>query len=306
MKYRPLGKTNLRVSGVSLGTVELGVQYGIAVPGDFGRPPEDDAVRLLAEAADAGINFFDTAPGYGESERLLGQALGRRADCFFATKVSVPRAGNVRAAIESSIESSLKTLRRDAIDVVQIHNATLEVLRQGELAAILQDARQRGIVRFLGASVYTEDEALAVLEDDRFDVLQVAFNILDQRMAAHVFPAARRAGVGVLVRSAFLKGVLTDKAWHLPPELSVLQSAAEKVKDAVAGSWDAMPEVALRFCLSAPEVGTVLVGARTRMELQQALKAESQGPLSAEILETARGLALADERLLNPSTWPVA
>lgn len=314
MKYRPLGRTGLQVSEVALGTVELGVQYGIDVPGDFGRPPEDEAVRLLAEAADAGINFFDTAPGYGESERLLGKALGDRPDCLFATKVAVPRAADrslqrgpaLREAIESSLERSRRAMRRDVLDVVQIHNATVEVVRDGEMTEVLQDARQEGLIRFLGASVYTEEEALAVVEDGRFDVLQVAYSILDQRMADRVFPAAQCAGVGVLVRSAFLKGVLTAKARHLPAALESLRHAADRVKDKLAGSWEAVPETALRFCLSAPEVSTVLVGARTLAELRQALTAAAHGPLSSDLHAQARLLAFTDTQLLNPSNWPLA
>ncbi len=306
MRMQRLGRTGLSVSAIALGTVEIGVNYGIAMPGEFGRPSEEASVRLLVAAADAGINLFDTAPAYGESERLLGRALAGRPECRIATKVSLPRTGDARAAIETSLRNSCAALRRDVLDIVQIHNATTDVLRRGEVAATLDAARARGQVRCLGASVYTVDEALAVIADGRFDMLQVAFNLLDQRMAERVFPAARRAGVGILVRSAFLKGVLTEKARHLPTELAPLRNAAENVKNAMADSWDALPEVALRFCLSTPDVGSVLVGARTRAELDQALNAESQGPLPADILEMARGLAMKDERLLNPSTWPVA
>ena len=301
-----LGRTGLHVSRMALGTVEMGIDYGIAAPGEFGRPTENEAVRLLEEAADAGINFFDTAPAYGESERLLGRALGHREDCFFATKVTIPQTGDVVAAIELSLRESGKRLQRDVLDIVQIHNATLDVLRSGEVTAALQNARQNGAIRFLGASVYAVDEALAVVNDGRFDILQVAYNILDQRMADRVFSAARRAGVGVLVRSAFLKGVLTDKAQHLPVGLELLRQAADRVKNELAGSWAAMPETALRFCLSAPEVSTVLVGVRTLAELKEALKAATAGSLAPDLCARAHSMALTDERLLNPSNWPVA
>ncbi len=313
MNYRLLGKTGLRISIVALGTVSLGVEYGIEVPGEFGRPTEAEAIRLLQQAADAGINLFDTAPAYGKSEQLLGVALGSHHECYLATKVSVPIDSNgnpmhgpgLRQAVLYSLESSLRALQRDVLDIVQIHNATLDVIAQGEMAQVLLDAQQQGKVRFLGASVYTEAEALAVIEADYFDMLQVAYNVLDQRMARRVFSAAEQAGVGIMVRSAFLKGALTAKARWLPPELTELRQAAERSKDVLGGSWRSLPEMALRFCLSAPQVATVLVGARTIQELKQALAAAESGTLPEEVLARTPSLALTDEHLLNPSYWPV-
>lgn len=313
MDYRPLGKTGLQVSAITLGTVSLGVEYGIEAPGEFGRPAEADSIRLLQQAADAGINLFDTAPAYGESERLLGQALGRRDDCIIATKVSIPQDADGRSlhgislwqALEASLENSMRALQRDVLGIVQIHNATLDVIAQGEMAEGLLGARQEGKVRFLGASVYTEAEALAVIEAGYFDVLQVAYNVLDQRMAWRVFPAAEQAGVGVIVRSALLKGTLTAKAQWLPPELAELRQAAERARDVLAGSWQSLPEMALRFCLSASQAATVLVGVRTFEELRQALSVAEAGQLSEEMLTQTAALALADERLLNPLYWPV-
>lgn len=314
MNYRSLGRTDLQISDLAFGTVSLGMDYGIGVSEQFGRPDEADAIQLLCRAADAGINLFDTAPAYGESERLLGLALGRRHDCVIATKVSIPqdadgrplRGISLRQAVEASLGNSLRALQRDVLDIAQIHNASLDAIAQGEMAEILLGARQEGKVRFLGASVYTEEEAMAVIEAGCFDVLQVAYNGLDQRMARRVFPAAERAGVGIIVRSAFLKGALTAKAQWLPPELTELRQAAERARDVLAGSWQSLPEMALRFCLSALQVATVLVGVRTLEELRQALSAAEAGRLSEEMLTQAAALALTDERLLNPSHWPMA
>lgn len=312
LNYRPLGKTSLQVSVIALGTVSLGLDYGIEAPGEFGRPAEADAIRLLQQAADAGISLFDTAPAYGESERLLGQALRSYPQCYIATKVPVPMDANgspmrntpLRRAVQGSMENSLHALQRNVLDIVQIHNATADIIAQGEMAEALLQAQKQGKVRFLGASVYGEEAALAAVEAGCFDVIQVAYNVLDQRMARRVFPAAERAGVGILVRSALLKGALTAKARWLPPELAELRQAAERAMDILAGSWQSLPEAALRFCLSAPQVATVLIGARTPEELRPALAAAEAGPLSEEVLARTPALALAEERWLNPTYWP--
>jgi aryl-alcohol dehydrogenase-like predicted oxidoreductase len=307
VKYRALGRTGLTVSALSLGTVSLGVDYGIEAPGDFGRPAEADAVRLLRSAVDRGITLVDTAPGYGDSERLIGVAVGGDARVIIATKVNVTGAASgFGRTVIASIESSLKALKREVIDIVQIHNATSELIADGPMTEALLEAQRRGLARAIGASVYGEDAALAVIRAGPFSVLQVAFNALDQRMARAVLPAADAAGVGVIIRSAFLKGALTPKAQFLPASLAPLREAAIRARDTLAGgAWDRLPDAAMRFCLSAPRVASVLTGARTIAELEAAVAAEIAGPLDPSALADAARLALTDERLLNPSTWSI-
>lgn len=313
MEYRTLGRTNLSVSSISLGTVALGLDYGIAAPGNFGRPDPEAALRLLQEAREAGINFFDTAPAYGSSEALLGQALGNDPGCIIATKVSIPPendpcwadAGRLKGTLRASLQKSLRRLNREVLDVVQLHNPTPEILGRWELLEVLLEARQRGMVRFLGASVYGEAAAQAVLAAGCFEVLQVAFNLLDQRLSRRIFPAAQQQGVALVVRSAFLKGVLTQKARWLPPELLPLRKAVARTRRLLHVSWEGLPELALRYCLSVPGPSTVLVGVRTSPELGQALQALRAGTLSDSCLQQARSLGLKEERWLNPSLWPL-
>ena len=293
---RTLGRTGLRVSSIGFGTVSLGVDYGIAAPGQFGRPRDEDSIEILQRSFANGVTLYDTAPAYGESERLLGAAL--HGNAIVATKVSIG------TDVEASLQRSCVRLEREQLELVQIHNATVEILRGGDLLDALEEARARGKIRFIGASVYSEAEALAAIECGRIDVLQVAYNLLDQRMAARVFPAAQAAGVGVLVRSAFLKGALTEKAAHLPDALAALRRAAETARDALGIDWVGLPEMALRFCLSHPAVSAVLFGARTNDELDAALAFAKAGPLPADLLQRTTELALSDDDLLNPAKWP--
>jgi aryl-alcohol dehydrogenase-like predicted oxidoreductase len=310
--YRMLGRTRLQVSAIGLGTVELGMGYGISLPGVSRQPQRSEALAVLRRAARAGINFFDTAPGYGESEELLGEALREFPECYIATKVGIrnpdgsrlPRS-QIRTAVERSLEESLLRLGREVLDIVQIHNATRELLKEGELLGALQAGRQQGKVRFLGASVYTEADALAAVETGLLDVLQVPYNILDQTMEERVLPFAAQAGVGVVVRSALLKGLLTPAAEYFPSELTPLRQAAERARGALSASWKSLPTLALRFCISAPQVCATLVGVRSQEELEQAIGAWEAGPLPPELLSLAPSLAVSDKQMLNPSNWPV-
>jgi aryl-alcohol dehydrogenase-like predicted oxidoreductase len=124
-------------------------------------------------------------------------------------------------------------------------------------------------------------------------------------MVHDVMPLAAAAGLGVVVRSAFLKGALTPKAPWLPHALDRLRDAAGRVRDVLAaGSWDRLPQAAIRFCLSAPHVSSVLAGARTLAELEAALDAEAAGPLADDAMARAAGLAIDEDELVNPSRWP--
>jgi aryl-alcohol dehydrogenase-like predicted oxidoreductase len=308
---RPLGTSGLQVSAVSMGTVELGLDYGIQVPGQGRRPTERDAIRLLQESADSGINLFDTAPSYGEAENIVGRALGHRQDTIISTKIHQPceeegqflHGSRLQNRVEQSLRHSLQALNREVLDVVHIHNATVEIFDDGGLLQELVKAKEKGLVRFIGCSVYQQDEALAGIQTGVLDVLQVAYNLLDQRMAEMVFPLAQEAGVGIMARSAYLKGVLTEKAQWLPSSLSSLRQAVDAVTTQLNISWVSLPGAALRFCLSHPQVATVLVGIQNEKELESALQAVDLGELEPEELAKAQELGLTDEDLLNPSTW---
>jgi aryl-alcohol dehydrogenase-like predicted oxidoreductase len=291
--------------------VSLGIDYGIA-PGQFGRPSEATAIALLRRARDSDVTLYDTAPAYGDSERLVGAALGDDLGAILATKITVPRAGDgsvlrgdaLAAAVHASLSHSRTQLRRQRLDLVQIHNATVDLIEDGELLTLLASARERGELAAVGASVYREDEALAAVGSRRVQVIQVAYNVLDQRMAARVFAEAARHGVGVLVRSAFLKGALTEKAALLPPSMAPLRDAAERARAAFGVDWAELSKMSLRFCLSDPRIASVLVGVANDAELQAALEAAHEGPLPPELLTAARSVAIDDDRWLNPSRWP--
>jgi hypothetical protein len=136
------------------------------------------------------------------------------------------------------------------------------------------------------------------------DTLQVALNLLDHRMMPSVLPEAREHNVGVLARSAFLKGALTERARLLPGSLQALAEASNRAREVLEESWESMPGTAVRFCLAVPGIHSVLIGLRSAAELAAALAAEKRGALPDAIMRKAEVLKLNDESLLNPSHWP--
>jgi len=308
MEYSSLGRTGLRVSNLALGTAAFGLEnYGIHEPGEGSRLCEDQAIGLVRAAVEKGINFFDTARGYGESEAVLGKGLSDSGSCIIATKVGISATESFAAlnrTVLESIETSLKALHRDVLDVVQIHNATQDILERGEILDVLERAREAGKLKFVGASVYGESAALAAIHSGRVDVLQIALNLLDQRMLATVIPEARKSGVGVVARSAYLKGALTERAKFLPDGLRSLAEASDRMRDRLGETWESLPGAALRFCLSVPGVHSVVVGLRSLPELAAALAAQDAGPLDSAVLRKTDLLKLNDDQLLDPSYWP--
>jgi aryl-alcohol dehydrogenase-like predicted oxidoreductase len=309
MQFVELGASGLRVSRVGVGTAAFGLEhYGIPTPGEDAVDAAK-AVATLRAAADSGINFFDTAPGYGPSEEILGEALAGFPDCILATKIAVPEDSGTMATqevsgiVNASLDASRRALRREVLDVVQIHNATLEILRDGPLLEALERARDDGKVRCIGASVYGAGTALAALRSGKIQVLQLAVSVLDQRMCNRVLPEAEQAGVGVLTRSALLKGALSKRARWLPESLRPVAEASARVVAGLSTTWDELPAMAMRFCMTLRGAHTVLVGVRSEAELQECLKAENVGPLPPSLMGVAHSLALNDEQLLNPSFW---
>jgi 1-deoxyxylulose-5-phosphate synthase len=286
MPYRTLGRTQLSVSALALGTVELGMDYGIDAPGHFGRPSEMAAIDLVHAALDAGINFIDTARAYGESEAVLGTALqGRRDRVVLATKValhqpdgSVPTGPALRHHMLDSLETSLRLLQTDYVDLWQIHNVDAAVLAQHpEIAGIFDEVRRSGKIRAGGGSFYGAELPAQALDLDIFDVLQVTFSVFDQRLASYVFPQAQAQNVGVLVRSVLLKGALTERAEFLPDHLEPLRARSRHYRRLIAeaGLGLTAPQAAIAFALAQPQISAVLVGIRSQEELAENLPALS-------------------------------
>ena len=307
MKYNKLGKTEIMVSALGLGTVELGSNYGIKKPDNFGKPEEKHSIYLLHKAADMGINLFDTAPSYGNSEKLLGKAFANRKDCIIATKINIPPKGeNIERYIQSSLSKSCKNLKKKYLDIVQVHNATFKTFSHSDIFEIFLKEKSKGNLRFIGASVYEPENALAAIKSGMIDVLQIAYNILDQRMGKEVLVEAESKGIDILNRSVFLKGVLTERVKYLPEHCEPLKRAVENLKKKMNfTSWGDLSDFALRFVLSNSKITSVLVGICNEAELDFALNAFNKGKLNNHELNLAYSCEINNDFWLNPSNWEI-
>jgi D-threo-aldose 1-dehydrogenase len=293
---------------LGIGTAALAVPYG--PPGaEQSAPVPAVARRTLLAAWERGVRFFDTAPAYGEAEALVGAALDGREDCIVASKLTIPRGGwealspsETRVHVRASTQASLRALRRERLNVLQIHNATEALIRRGAVVAALAELRQEGFVDRLGATVYGEADALVAVADRQLDVVQVAFSALDRRPEGRVLPAAVAAEKAVVARSLLLHGVLSAAGRDLHGPFAPLGGAVDAVRRAFGVDWAQLPGAAVAFVTNRPGIAWALLGPREEGELIALLDQVER------FREAAASWQLAapelPDWLLDPSRWP--
>jgi aryl-alcohol dehydrogenase-like predicted oxidoreductase len=310
MEQRSLGNTGLKVSLLSFGCVEIGIPYGIGVRDREDMLPEAQAVALLQGALARGVTFYDTAPSYGASEALLGRAFEAcRSQVVICTKCPgltgddgrVLRKRLLRDRILGSLDASLRALRTDYVDVLMLHRVEEALIANDEVAGILEDLLSQRAIRAKGASTYPGGITGRVIASRRWQVLQVAFSLVDQREVGFL-AAAEAAGVGVVARSVLLKGILTDRGRELHPALKPVQAHRERcVAETPAGMT--LSAFATRFAMGRRGVGSVLVGIDRPEYLDQAVALAEAGALAPEDDRRALGLAYPEPDFIDLPAW---
>lgn len=262
MRKRRLGRTGLEVSEIGLGSIPVG------------QLPRDKALRVLHAALDAGVNYIDTARLYDDSESKIGEVMRtRRSEVYLATK----SANRTREGFLRDLETSLRELGTDYVDVMQIHGInTLAEYEQvfapdGAVAGLLE-AQRAGKVRFLGFSSHNNEVMERVIPLGLFDTVLLVYNLAVHHTGERVIPLARKHDVGVLVMKPLSGGALVRLT---------------------GGAGGGIPaEAALRFVLGNPDVSCALVGMKYLRDVREAARVSRNfAPLSPE--EEARYKAAA-------------
>lgn len=292
MKYRVLGKTGYRVSEIGLGCWQLG--------GDFGSLDDIHVKRILDEARNQHINFFDTADVYGgglSEQRIAQWKLNNTKEIIVATKVG--RSSQLypdkytKEAVRSDIEESLKRLQTDAIDLLQVHCLPFEQLKSGDMFNWLEDFKQEGLIKHYGASVETVEEAIFCVQNTNIATLQIIFNLFRQDFSEQLFPLAQQANVGIIVRLPLASGLLSgtmakDKAFAEEDHRNYNRNGdAFHVGETFAGipfekgvdlsnelksmipTDISLGQLALRWILDHPAVSTVIAGASRAQQVAE-------------------------------------
>lgn len=310
MKKRKLGKTGIDVSEIAFGGVEIGIPYGIGVNSKADMLSRNDAVALLHEALDKGVNFFDTARLYGESESIMGEAFhDRRERIVLATKCrhfkdsygNIPSYNTLKNIIETSLHESLGFLKTDFADVFMLHQADLNILANDDVLHVFSELKAAGKIRAIGASTYSEEETRVAI-DRGWDVVQLPFNLMDQRQMQN-FKLAEEKGTGLVVRSVLMKGLLSNKGRDLHPALRDVESHIKKYRDLLTEDIAEISTLATKFALSFAGVSSVLVGIDRSEYLDKAIVSLSGRLLNDDELARAKSLAYPKPGFLDLPYW---
>lgn len=297
-----LGRTGLQVSRLSLG--------GLFVASFAAE--RSQAVRTVRRALDLSINYIDTAPSYGNSEEVLGEALaGVRVPVILSTKVGgrpSPFDPRDPAALKTSVEQSLRLLRRDAIDILMVHEPDRPKQYdwwtdwhdlKGPVLDVLEDLKRQGLIRFTGLGGTTVYELAHICRTGRFDVVLTAFNysLLWREAERTIFSAAQERQMGIVIGSPLQQGALARRyeATIADPRVYWLSEPRREQFRRLYCLCDEsglpLPEMALRFVISNPAIHCVLMGARSEQEVEQNVRAIERGPLPEDVLKALDEIA---------------
>jgi len=307
MKYRKFGDKGPEVSEIGFGAWAIG--------GSWGRQSEKDTLEALETAIDNGVNFIDTAAGYGDgkSERIIGEFLKSRPEKIYVSTKTPPSPGSWPPSpydrieerysekyLRENVEERMKNLQVESLDVLLLHTWTRAWNDNPVALKILKQMKSEGLIKQIGISTPEHDQncVIQLMRDGMVDVLQVIYNIFEQEPAAQLLPVAKETGTGIIIRVAFDEGVLTGKylgnETFAPDDFRSNYFAGDRLERAVRrtglikeefkDSDYTMPELALRFALEHESVSTVIPGIRNRQQAIQNTSVSDLPELSDDIL----------------------
>ena len=321
MQYRTFGRTGWQVSEIGYG------MWGLA---GWTGSDDDESMQSLHRAVELGCNFFDTAWAYGNghSEQLLGQLVRAHPDkkIYVASKIP-PKNFKWPAEpayslddcyppdhIRKYVESNLQNLGLSQMDLIQFHTWDDSWANDVGWQRALDDLKREGLILAAGISIdrWEPANAIQALRTSLIDAVQVIYNILDQNPEDELFPVCRELNVGVIARVPFDEGTLTgtltlDSKWpagdwrnsyFVPENLKASVARAEALRPLIPPGMT-MPEIALRFILSNPDVSTIIPGMRKIKNTEMNIATSDAGGLSPEFIQALR----AHRWVRHPTSW---
>ena len=307
-------KTNtmkgIDISALSLGTVQLGLSYGIN--NADGKPSQETANAILNAAIDGGINTLDTAGAYGDSEVVIGNWLKTIAPekrPFIVTKAAGldhSSLENLRKDLFGRVKTSKERLGVEQLDLLMLHHFDDYLCDKENVRTVMEELKASGQVRFVGASAYSHHD-YAELADTGFDATQIPLNLFDWKQIENGgLKKLEQSGMMVFVRSVYLQGLVFQKPETLAPHMEFARPTLEKFQY-LCKKYELTPAaLALSYALSLPGVTSLVLGSEKAEQVQQNLALMDQAvELNAEQMAEIRELFLdTPEQVLNPALWP--
>jgi aryl-alcohol dehydrogenase-like predicted oxidoreductase len=302
MKYRNLGGSGLRISEIGFGAWAIG---GNAHGNSYGPTDDMTSIDAVQKALELGCNFFDTADvyGHGHSEEILVQALkGQRESVIIATKVGgdfyhdPPRMNFHPDYLESALAKSCERLGTDYVDLYQLHNPPIQLVKNRRVFESLEKLKESGKIRHYGISIHNPQEGVVAMREGKPAAIQVVYNILRQEAKNELFKIAQDNHVGIIAREPLANGFLSGKfkadstfppgdIRHNFPQDYVrsLAYASEQLRF-LESKTRTLAQASLRFVLDHKEVSTTIPGAKTLQQTEENMRAADISSLTGEEL----------------------
>jgi aryl-alcohol dehydrogenase-like predicted oxidoreductase len=297
---------DFNLSRLMLGTVQFGLNYGIA--NTAGQPSKETVREILATAYEAGVNSLDTAAMYGTSEEVLGNVLHEldlSDKMIVVSKVRAiaedyPSGHEVDQLVESSVVQSLKRLKLETLPICLFHRE--ENFKYIDSLLKLKD---KGLVRHVGSSVMTPKATLNILATGLAEAIQLPTNILDHRfISAGVFDLADKNNIAIFVRSIYLQGLVLMADETILPELAEVKPVLQKLRTLAREAGLSIGELAVRYILSLKGQTCTLVGVETVKQMRENIELFNRGPLPADLfMAVAKIVPTLSDHIIMPTKW---
>ena len=289
-----------------LGTAQLGFPYGIA--NKTGQPELETAQAIIQAGWEGNIREFDTAPTYGDSEKILGTALknlGVADRARITSKFHLGKKQALPASLNPVVEHSLKRLNIASLHCLMLHSEDMLTPWNSGIGRLMVDCQRAGLVDHIGVSVYTPQKAIEALEKEEITVVQIPANILDHRFFnASVFDMAAKASKHIYVRSVFLQGLLLMDTDKLPAALGFASETLQRLDQLSQKAVIPKLSFALGFCKQAYSDARIIFGAETAQQIKLNLAIWEDVLPSWIISEARRLFRHTPEKIINPYLWP--
>jgi aryl-alcohol dehydrogenase-like predicted oxidoreductase len=292
-----------KTTKLALGGAQFGMPYGVA--NSIGQPSYLVVDEILRKASVAGISVIDTAQAYGDSEALLGRAIGKHANLRLVTKTRPIQTDLLEKtdieAVAEGFRESLERLRRGRVYGLLVHDANNLLSRNGELLwDWMQSAKAAFKMDKIGVSVYSPEQLHKVLTRyPGIQLVQLPFNIYDQRFArSGLLDRLKTLDIEIHARSPFLQGLLLISPEHLPTQFAAIKRRQVELHERLHRQGFSPLAGALALCVNDPRIDFVVVGCESVQQLDEIIAAaESHRPQDLE------QFAIVDEVIINPSLW---
>ena len=300
---------------MTLGTVQLGMEYGIS--NSTGKPDRKESFSILDKAMEGGINSFDTALAYGDSEAVLGdyfnQEVLKNKDYTITTKFAFKEKKSlykreIEAQVNEFVNKSLLQLKQDKLQIVMLHHYDDLEFYGSKLVDAMKNVKANGLTDKIGVSVHDPNTIKDVISYGAFDAIQAPMSILDTRIPkSGVLEELKKEEMIVFIRSVFLQGLIfKDENSALPPNIECARPYIRKLRDIAERENIGIAELAMAYVRDLPGVTSLVVGCETKSQVEQNVACINTPSLSQKtVREIQEAFAGVPEAVINPMKWAV-